>query len=347
MTQSLRDNRHRTTLLLGAATAGLWLLVWLSSFVGASSSFGAETAMGRPVLEGFAAARPDVSAIRFTMADDRYTLERTAEGWTMRESGGYPIRRDRLSELATGLELLTYDAARTRDPEKLSQIGVSDPQAGGNGVLIEVFDANSEVQHALIAGRKQGRIYVRAPGAVQAYRAGGDLPPFYNRRAWLDFDILQIDQSAIRSVRLFDQTGAELYLTRPAGGDRRSFVPAPPFEDLRLQSALAASTTALAITRLAPSDAKPVSALTSEPVARHISETFDGLEVDLSAYRERDGLWVTLRAIEAGEGARRAAAINTKTEGWAFRLPDYDFQDFTPLLSSLVSAPEPTDNEPS
>jgi hypothetical protein len=103
-----------------------------------------------------------------------------------------------------------------------------------------------------------------------------------------------------------------------------------------LISRLAASTTALAVTRLNPVDVKPASDLTTDPIARHISETFDGLEIDLRAYREPFGLWVTLRAVEAGEGARRAAAINEKAEGWAFRITDYDFQDFTPDVLSIV-----------
>ena len=90
------------------------------------------------------------------------------------------------------------------------------------------------------------------------------------------------------------------------------------------------------MTRLSPLDVKPAADLLTQPVARHISETFDGLEIDLRAYREGDGVWVTLRAVEAGEGARRAEVINDKAEGWAFRLTDYDFQDFTPDVLSIV-----------
>ena len=48
--------------------------------------------------------------------------------------------------------------------------------------------------------------------------------------------------------------------------------------------------------------------LRTQPVARHITQTHDGLEVDVLAYRERDGYYITMRAIEAGEGAQRAAA---------------------------------------
>ena len=101
-------------------------------------------------------------------------------------------------------------------------------------------------------------------------------------------------------------------------------------------SRLSASTTALAVTRFSPVDVKPASDLTTRPIARHISETFDGLEIDLKAYREPFGVWVTVRAVEAGEGARRAQAINARAEGWAFRMTDYDFQDFTQTVASIV-----------
>ena len=60
----------------------------------------------------------------------------------------------------------------------------------------------------------------------------------------------------------------------------------------------------------------------------------------MSAYREPEGLYVTLRAIEAGEGARRAATINAKAEGWAYQLSDYDWADFTPAVSSIVAPRE-------
>ncbi|MEO0550600.1 MAG: DUF4340 domain-containing protein [Pseudomonadota bacterium] len=329
-----RKRRLRVIYLTGLAAA-LWLLVFATGWIAPSSS-ASHARMGEPVLLEFAQTRREAQKIRFSMADNAYTISRREAGWVMEESGFYPIRPDRLSELATGLETLTFDEKRTSDPYKHDGIGLGDPAEGGNGVLIEVFDADETLTASLVAGRKNETIYVREPGETQAYRTQGTLPPFYNRRAWLDFDIIDIDPSAIRSVRLTDRFGQSLYLRRPPGSDTRSFRPAPPHEGDVLISRLAASTTALAVTRLTALDVKPMSDLTSQPVANHISETFDGLELNLRAYSEPDGVWVTLRAIEAGEGARRAAAINGKAEGWAFRLSEYDFQDFTPLVSSLV-----------
>ena len=327
--------RRRSILTLAGLAAALWGLIAVLGMT-APSTNGSHSAMGEPVLKGFAETRAEAQRIRFTMADDSYTLVRTAAGWVMEQSGNYPIRADRLADLASGLETLTFEQKRTHDPYKLDRIGLGDPAEGGTGVLIEVIGPDGTLTASLIAGRKAGRIYVRRPDDTQTYRAEGDLPPFYNRRAWLDFNIIEIDPTAIRSVRLTDAQGRELYLRRDAGSDARAFRPAPPNQNDRLINRLGASSAALAITRLSALDVKPASAITTPRIARHISETFDGLEIDLRAHIEPDGLWVTLRAVEAGEGARRAKAINHKAEGWAFRISDYDFQDFTPLVSELV-----------
>lgn len=329
------QRRKRRIFALAGLAVALWVLLGLTSLT-LSPGSNTHSKMGDAVLAGFSQTRADAQRIRFTLADERYTLARTATGWALEETGGYPVRPDRLADLAGGLETLSFDEKRTDDPYKHDRIGLGDPLEGGNGALVEVLNANSDLTHSLIIGRKNDTIYVRDPENAQTFRAQGSLPPFYNRRAWLDFDIIDIDPSAIRSIRITDSGNRSLYLRRGEGGDARSFRPAPPNQDDRLISRLAASTSALAITRLSPVDVKPAADLTSRPIARHISETFDGLEVDLRAYREASGLWVTLRAVEAGEGARRAEAINQKAEGWAFRLTDYDFQDFTPNVLSIV-----------
>lgn len=339
------ESRRKTVIRLAIAAIVLWGLLFLGSLISGPSS-DTHADMGQPVLPGFAESRLEATQIRFTMADERYTLVRTASGWVMQEEDGFPVRQDRLGALAEGLETLTYGARRTADPDKHDQVRLGHPSDSGTGVLIEIYDADGALSDAVLVGRKTGQLYVRQPDEDQTYRAGGDLPPFYNRRAWLDFDIIDIAPEAIRSVRIFDRLGNSAYFARPPGGDPRSFEPAPPYQDLEVASRLTLSTTALAITRLAPDGAKMADKLTTAPVSRHISETFDGLEVDLRTYQEADGLWVTLRAVEAGDGARRAEEINKKVEGWAFRLSPFDWQDFTPDIDDLVVNPAPAPEAP-
>ena len=339
------ENRIKHVKYLAGAAAFLWLLLALSTLFKAPSN-DSHARMGAPIFANFEAQKDTLSGIRLTLADETYTLKRGGEGWVMQEAANYPVREDRIVALFTGLETLSFAETRTADPNKHALLGLDAPENGGAGVEIALLDAAGDVTDAFITGRRNDRLYIRLPGRDQTYRAGGDLPPFYNQYAWLDFDILTIEPAAIRAVRLRDQSGETLYLNRPVGAAAQDFRPAPPYQDARIVSRLGVSTTALALTRFAPRGAKPASDLTTGPLAEHITETFDGLEIAVQLYREPDGRWVTLRAIEAGEGARRAREINQKTETWAFQLSAFDFDDFTPTISRLVTRPEQDITEP-
>ncbi len=338
MSNILMARRRRTLIMLAGIAGVMILLAGLNSLMKRDSAR-LDERMGQPVIEGFAAMRADASEIGVQLADDSYTLMRTRNGWAMKEAGGYPVRADRLASLATGLETLSWGEGRTSDPDKFGRIGLSDPREGGSGALLTIIDSEGQMAAQIITGRKGDYLYARQPDDTRAYRVIGDLPPLYSRDAWLDLDIIDINSDAVRAVRLTDETGKSLYLKRSVGGSSRSFRPGPPYHDYRLVSRIAASTPALALTRFAPIDVKPAAKLTTRPVARHITETYDGLEVDLKAYREPDGLYVTLRAIEAGEGARRGSTINEKASDWAFQLSEYDWAEFTPHISSIVRKP--------
>jgi hypothetical protein len=326
-------------MLVMTGLAGALSLLAVISHLGGGGLAPTSERTGKPVLPGFAEQRAEVSEIRVTLADERYSLFATGEGWRLGGRDGYPVRQDRLAELAKGLESLVWDTPRTDDPEKLDWLGLGDPREGGSGALIEVIGPDGDAGPALITGRKGDYIYARRPGDVQAFRVTGDLPPLYNSEAWLDFGFLDISEDAVSALRLTDSSGASLFLQRAIGASDQSFLPAPPYQGDRLVSRVAVSGPALALTRFLPIGVKPAPALETSPVGRHITQTHDGLEIDVQAYRERDGYFITMRAIEAGEGAQRAAAINERAAGWAFELTASDWADYTPLVSSMIRKP--------
>ncbi|MBY9065880.1 DUF4340 domain-containing protein [Hyphomonas sp. WL0036] len=336
----LRGRQRANRVRIMAAVAGALTLAAILSQC--SGRFGPEQSdlTGKPVLPGFESVRAEAKEIRISLADENYTLFATPAGWRLAGTDGYPIRVDRLDELAAGLESLVWDQPRTRDEGKMNAIGLGDPREGGNGALVEVIGQDGEVRSALITGRKDNYIYARHPGEAQAFRVTGDLPPLYSAQAWLDLDIIDINADAVSAVRITDRNGASLYLQRAVGSSDRDFLPAPPFENYVLVNRLAVTGPALALTRLQPVGVKPASTLRTQPVSRHITETHDGLEVEARAYSEADGYYITLRAIEAGEGAHRGAAINERADGWAFQVSAVDWMDFTPMISAIARAPE-------
>ncbi|MFN7056226.1 DUF4340 domain-containing protein [Hyphomonas sp.] len=336
-----RSPERQRRIRLMAALAGGLAVIALGAELLARPPAPRHELTGTPVIPGFAAIRSETRAIRVTVAGESYELTLGPAGWQLAEAAGYPIRADRLNTLVTGLEDLAWDGPRTRDPAKFNRIGLGDPREGGTGALIEVIGAEGDVKASLITGRREGRIYARRPGDDQAFRVTGELPPLYSADAWMDLDIISLNPDAISALRITDETGASLYLIRRPGESDRAFRPAPPYQGLELTNRLVTTGPALALTRLQPIGVKPAGALRTQPVARHITETFDGLEVETLAWRERDGLYLTLRAVEAGQGANRASAINTKARGWAFRIAEIDWADFTPRVSSMIRTPAP------
>ena len=304
---------------------------------------------GQLVFPRLARQASSTEIIRVTVSDLTYTLRRdedVPERWLMIESGDYPVRPDRLRALADGLATLKWDIKRTSDPDKLDRIGLGDPAEGGTGALIEVLDDDGTALARLVTGRKDEQMYARFPDESKSFRVSGDLPPLFTREAWLDFEIVDTQPDAIGAVRLVERNGRSLYMTRPAGSSARAFRPAPPNENDILINRTAASTTALALSRFAPVDVKPAAALSTRSVGRHITTTHDGLEIAITAYREPDGTFATLRAIEAGEGAARAATINARARGWAFQLAPFDWEEFTPSVRSIVRRPAPAADPP-
>lgn len=335
----LRDKQRTRRTLILAAMAAVMCVVALVSQMGGGAPVLVSERTGSAVFPNFAALRDEASGIRITLADESYTLVATGDGWRLGSPSGYPVRQDRLAELSSGLESLVWDTPRTDDEGKLNQIGLGDPRESGTGALLEILGQDGEPSAGLITGRKGEAIYARRPDEQQAFRVTGNLPPLYSSEAWLDLGFLDIHEDAVSAVRLTDSEGQSLFLQREVGSSDRAFRPAPPFQNYRLTSRLAVTGPALAMTRFLPIGVKPAASLQTQPVARHITQTHDGLEVDVHAYQEADGLFITLRAVEAGEGATRAEAINARAGGWAFELTAQDWADYTPLVSSIVKPP--------
>lgn len=321
---------------LAIVAGGLAALLALFALFGAPAQPTHERT-GALVFQGVMEKLDETSTVKITTADTSYTLQEFPDGWGLVESGGFPVRSDRMDVLAEALRSLSWGDLKTQDPEKFDRIGLGDPVADGSGALIEVLTGEGVAIASLVSGRKGDQFYGRlASDDDVSFQLDGALPPLYTRQGWLDLEFLQIPQEVIKSVRLVRPNGNSLYLSRPPGGGPRSFRPAPPNQNDRLTSRIAATGPGLAITRFFPTDVKPDSELKTKWIARHITVTHDALEIDVRAYAELDGFYVTLSAIEAGDGANRAGSINERANGWAFKLSEYDWTDFAPEISAIV-----------
>ena len=190
----VRRARARRLIGHGAASLVLLGLIGLQSLTSGAPT-DAHPRTGSPVLSE-EDLTSEVARIEVRLADDRYSLVRSGESWHMDSALGYPVRLEQVGALLTGLSELSWGEAKTADPRKFDRIGLADPDEGGNGAELRLFDENGNRIAGLILGRRDGRLYLRNTTESLAFQAEGDLPQLQTRHGWMDFEVIAILPSA-------------------------------------------------------------------------------------------------------------------------------------------------------
>lgn len=142
--------------------------------------------------------------------DDRFTLKREAEQWTMVERDGYPVRGELAKAALVQLAELRIREQKTSKPENYATLGVTDePPAGGESRRIIVRGAGEETLADLIVGKaRQAKSlenpghYVRKAGEPTAWLVEGDLSFATERNEWMDTQVIDLPVERVRRVTI-------------------------------------------------------------------------------------------------------------------------------------------------
>lgn len=339
MSTELAERRKKSTLTLYLIAAALVAVAAITLAI-ESRSLSGDSASG-PVTPGLADTIGRAQRIIVTSADASYRIERTQQGWAMRDRGDYPVVASRLAQLTSGLESLRYTRRMTSDPSKHERLGVTDPRQGGVGMLVQIEDSRGALLVNLILGVQPNAIYVRRPDDDQTYAAEGDLPPLGDVSGWLDLRPIELSADAIARVEIVPATGRAYILARDSA-EMPWRIASPALASLA-QSTVADA--AEKITALAPVDVQPAPAVQGAPSARVRATTFDGLLLDAELIPSDNRTWLKLvaRPVAAEptpEQEQAALAVNNRVAAWAYALSDLEAQAFAPPLSALVPGAE-------
>ncbi len=333
---------RRTQLALRAVIAGSAILALGVFALWSEARLAAPPSADGPVVPGWSEAASEAARIRIEAGDFQLILARDeGEGalWRAEGRGGYPVAPDRIAAIDAALSGLVRVRAMTRDPDKLTRLGLADPGRPGGGVRVAVRDAGGETLADLVFGdRTEAGRYVRAAGGARAFLAEGDTPDLEDLTQWLDLDVLSLEPEAIARAEVMPETGPPYRLAKPNPSARHFEVAEPAGR--RLITAGAANGIGVAAARLRFRDVKPRAALSGEIVARHAATTFSGLGVILAFHREPDGSrWAAVEFRALTEAAEpRAARFNSHVESWAYRLSDDAYERLTRPLSAFSDA---------
>ncbi len=294
------------------------------------------------VLPGFAAAAANAEAITIATKDSTYRIARTQRGWALSDRGDYPVARERLAQFAEGLASLTYVRPMTRDPAKFDRLGLGDPAKGGEGVLVQVQNAQGALLANLMLGITPAGIYMRQTDGAQTWALKGELPPLKDPAQWLELTPLTIDPARITRVAVQPAEGPAYVLVRVEGTS--DFALEAPYDRYLVLTPDGLNAAGRAFAFLKPNDVAAAPAIASLPTARVAMRTADGLVIDGELHQQGARHWLKLVARGDTPGASQdAQLINSRAAAWAYGLTALDYLNFAPPLTLLArpSGPAP------
>jgi hypothetical protein len=335
MITGLAERRRARTLMLFMIAGALAAVAAITVAIEARSL--RPEATSGPVIPGLAEIIADAQRIVVASDEGSYRIERTQNGWTMRDRGDYPVEAARLAQLTEGLESLQFTRRMSSDASRHERLGVVDPREGGRGVLLQIERGDGALLVNLILGVETGGLYARRPDEDQTWAVEGELPPLRDIASWLDLRPLMLPADRLRRVEVVPAEGRAYILARD-DAQQPWRIAAPALAALAQPTV---TSTAEQITQLQPVDVQPAPAIQGAPRARVRAITFDNVVIDAELIAVEQRMWLKLVARGVGPAQEAAALdINNRAAAWAYALSDLDVQQLAPPLAHLIGGAE-------
>jgi hypothetical protein len=304
---------------------------------------------GRPVLPEVANRLGDVGRMALVHADQKTTLVRDGDNWSIEERGNYAANATKIRQALLGLADLTYVEPKTAKAASYARLEIED--AGGKdskSTMVTVADTKGALLGEVMAGKHrddqlgagEGGVYVRKPGTAQSWLARGKLDLAGNTADWLDKTLLDLPIVQVKQVVLTQPNGASITITRDKPTDKLALANMPKDKKLKYDSILDDAAGTLGGLRL--EDVQPAKDFdfpaSGVSHAQFVAFNGETITVDVA---DKDGKsWAKFTASGTGEGEKAAADLNAKVAPWVYALPGDKAKTLRDKVDDLVEAPK-------
>lgn len=296
-------------------------------------------------LPGLTDTLNDIERIEIAAAGDTTvaTLERAADGWTVRERGGYRADLTKVRHTLLSFAEANILEAKTANPEFYSMLGV-EAVDGDDANGLEVTLASADVDIEVIVGDVAGdyRRYVRRASEAQSYMINRDPELGESAADWLDTALIDIQSDRVRSVTVSHPDDERIAVSR-ATAEQENFDVADVPDGRELLYPSVANVMASVLQNLSLEDVERAETAAAPTIVTEY-RTFDGLAITAESIERDDGAWVRLSATASaettadGNPALEATELNQRLDGWQFRIPTYKFEQLTRRMDALLKA---------
>lgn len=325
------DAKHFNVLAIAAVVS----LVTAGIVHSAYDTWSTETVSGKKLFPAFGSDANQVGQLVLRKGKDTFTFDKTKDGWTFAERGGYPVDAGKVRELLVRVARAELVEAKTRDPKRYNLLELGDPEKDdAKSTLVRLGDADGKAIGDFVVGKRRvsafGRgktgSYVRRPGDDQSWLTNVELKTSFDVSDWVEPVFFKMPAADITTLTLQTPDGGDVKLVvddRKKNTFKFESVP----QGKKLKSGIDASIIAKGLETLEltdvrkAADAKPAKGEQKIPV---LLETKDGMKLRVAVLKiGEDERWVSVEVLEDGKSKDLAKDLRSRLGGWQFKIADW------------------------
>jgi hypothetical protein len=311
---------------------------------------------GERLFPGLLENAAKVAEVTLLQNGDTMTFVRDGDTWVLKESGGYPVHANLVNKVIFGLSNMELLDPRTSNPERFDRLNLGDPtKKGTESQHVTLRSTDGAVMADLIIGNANfflpettaGGMYVRRPGEVQAWLVRGLVDIGVERRDWLQRDIVDIQPERIARAEVTQPDGETLIVV-PMKGVTGDFAFENMPDGVKLKSEFAPRNIAAVLNGFVLNDVRRAEDVKLDPKDAYVTEFFstDAIHVTTRMWRQDKTYYMTVAAEYVGgdansDAAKQAQTIAQRTQGWAYIIPEYQFEQVAKKMADVTEKPKP------
>ena len=312
--------KHLTTLAVLAAisvAASAWALRTSGPNIGSDRR-------GERVLPSLVARANDITAISIRDGTGTLGIERRDNRFVASDSG-YPVKTDAVRDVVVSSAELSFEEARTADPDRYRDLGLADPGAKDAGKEITFRTAGGELASFVVGNRDTtvggpaGGVFIRLKGAPQTFLARGNVQLPLARSEWFVGINLDVKRNEIKKVELAG--GGRDSVTAAANTDKPGDLVLEKVPEKRTPDSFKVSRLATVVESFSFQDVRKATK-PAEDARRMTVDAGEGLQLVFTAVGDITEGWVQIAAEAMSDAVKdKAKLISSKVDGYDFRLP--------------------------
>ncbi|MBY0354642.1 MAG: DUF4340 domain-containing protein [Rickettsiales bacterium] len=315
---------NRTPLLLSLITLGLVLTGW--SLVQSNQAQWEAKTQGL-VFPALKKSLGELTELTLSAGGEKLTLMRGKnKQWVLPQKSNYPVDMGRFRELLRQLSASRLLEQKTARAENHAQLGLDQEHA----THIRLLAGKTVVADALIGRLSERRqaTYLRFASQDQTWTMDTPLSLQTKATFWVRQEVLDVAPDRIQRVTIQQGSQPALHVERRSKNEPFQLIPAMKETNDSITYQL--STTPRLFSHLMLTDVIPAADVLASSADVTRMETFDGLVLSFRFNGEGElatDRWVVVTATTTDGAAepvtQEAAAINARTEGWAYHFAPY------------------------